>query len=54
MLGIMNHVIRTATRSQTAYESGFEKDRRIREAERLAREEARNADWRRVHGKISL
>ena len=54
MLGIMNHVIRTATGAEARRETGFEREHRIRNADRIKREEARDELRRRIYSKISL
>lgn len=54
MLGIMNHVIRTATGAESRRETGFERENRIRHADRIKREAARDELRRRIYSKISL
>lgn len=54
MLGIMNNVIKTATGAEARKETGFEREFRIRNADRIARQEARDELRRRLTSRISL
>ncbi|MEC7761074.1 MAG: hypothetical protein VX874_04070 [Pseudomonadota bacterium] len=54
MLGIMNHVILTATGAKEPRETAIQREYRIRHAERLKRAEARDELRRRIYSKISL
>jgi hypothetical protein len=54
MLGIMNTVIRTATGAESRKETGFERENRIRNADRIARDEAREELHLRLRSRISL
>lgn len=54
MYHIMNRVIRTATGRPALNETGFEREQRIRHADRIERQHARDELRRYLYSKISL
>ncbi|WP_292019492.1 hypothetical protein [Maritimibacter sp. UBA3975] len=53
MLGIMNTVIRTATGADSRRETGFEREYRIRHADRVSRAEAELELERRLRSRFA-